>query len=67
MKTSMPRGFRPAFGDRRPRVAVVFDEELFEKIRTMATKEGKGFSAMVGEICEIGIFDLEESDKHEAA
>lgn len=65
MKKTMPIGFRSARGDPRPRVAVIFDEELFDKIRVMATKEGKGFSQMVGELCQVGILDLEESDKLE--
>ena len=65
MKRTMPKGFRPATGDARPRVAVVFDEALFEKICFIAQKEGKGFSAMVRELCQVGILCLEESDMHE--
>lgn len=65
MKTTMPKGFRPARGDSRPRVAVIFDEELFQRICAMALKEKKGFSTMVAELCKVGIFDLEESDRLE--
>lgn len=65
MKKKMPIGFRPASGDHRPRVAVVFDEELFDKIRAMAALENKSFSEMVRELCRVGILDLEESDRLE--
>lgn len=67
MKKTMPVGFRPATGDHRPRVAVVFDEELLERICTRATKEGKGFSPMVRELCSLGLFDLEESERFDTA
>jgi hypothetical protein len=67
MKRAMPQGFRPATGDSRPRVAVVFDEDLFERVKDRAVREGKGFSEMVRELCQIGLFDLEESDHHEVA
>ncbi len=66
-KKSMPKGFRPSKGDPRPRVAVVFDEELFTRICAQATKEKKNFSEMVSELCKVGLFDLEESDKLEPA
>jgi hypothetical protein len=62
----MPRGFRPATGDPRPRVAVVFDEELFARIKLRAVREGKGFSEMVRELCSLGLFDLEESEDEAA-
>lgn len=67
MARKMPRGFRPAVGDPRPRVAVIFDEELLKAICAMAIKEDKGFSAMVRELCRVGILDLEESDRLEPA
>lgn len=63
----MPRGFRPARGDPRPRVAVIFDEELFDQIRAQAIKEEKSFSAMVRELCRVGLLDLAESDRLEPA
>jgi len=63
----MPVGFRPATGDPRPRVAVVFDEELFEEVKLQAMKEGKGFSEMVRELCRVGLLDLRESDELEPA
>lgn len=58
---AMPIGFRDKPGA-DPRVAVMFPEELFAKIKTMALKEDKTFSTMVCELCRVGIFDLEESD-----
>lgn len=67
MVRKMPRGFRPVTGDHRPRVAVIFDDDLFEAIRAMAVKEDKGFSQMVRELCRVGILDLEESDRLEPA
>lgn len=67
MTRTMPRGFRPVTGDHRPRVAVVFDDDLFDAIRALAIKENKNFSAMVRELCKIGILDLEESDRLEPA
>jgi len=63
MRTTMPKGFREK--GHPPKVAVMFPEELFEKIKAQATKEGKPFSAMVCELCAIGLFDLEESDSLE--
>ena len=60
----MPKGFREK-PDQNPKVAVAFDEALFTKIKAMALKENKTFSAMVCELCKVGIFDLEESDQHE--
>ena len=63
----MPKGFRPASGDSRPRVAVVFDEELFEEIKKQAVREKKTFSAMVRELCIVGLLDLRESDELEPA
>jgi hypothetical protein len=67
VKTTMPKGFRPASGDPRPRVAVTFDEDLFEEIRLQALREKKGFSEMVRELCRVGLFDLRESDELEPA
>ena len=67
MKRTMPKGFRPVRGDPRPRVAVIFDEDLFKQICEMALKEHKGFGQMVGELCRVGILDLEESDRLEPA
>jgi hypothetical protein len=60
MKKAMPKGFREK--GHGPKVAVLFTEELFEKITAMATKEKKNFSTMVCELCKVGILDLEESD-----
>jgi len=65
MKRTMPKGFRPSRGDARPRVAVIFDEDLFEQICAQATRERKGFSEMVRELCRVGLLDLAESDKME--
>jgi hypothetical protein len=64
MKKHMPKGFR-AKPDHNPKVAVAFNAELFEKIKEMALKENLSFGAMVCELCEVGILDLEESDQHE--
>lgn len=59
----MPKGFRDEGAN--PKVAVMFEEAIFEKIKKMALKEGRSFSAMVCELCKVGIFDLEESDRLE--
>jgi hypothetical protein len=67
MKRTMPKGYRPKKGDPRPRVAVIFDDELFEKICARAKQERKGFGEMVRELCKVGLFDLEESDRFEPA
>jgi hypothetical protein len=64
MKKTMPKGYRDKTGA-SPRVAVMFPEDLFAQIKTMAVKEDKSFSTMVCELCRVGIFDLEESDASE--
>ena len=61
----MPKGFRDKGRSNNPKVAVVFDEKLFNQIKTMALKEKKSFSGMVCELCKVGILDLEESDQWE--
>ena len=66
MRKDMPKGFR-AKPDDSPKVAVAFNAELFEKIKEMALKENLTFGAMVCELCEVGILDLEESDSLEPA
>jgi hypothetical protein len=66
MKNPMPKGFRER-GRYNPKVAVMFPEDLFDQIKTMATKEDKSFSAMVCELCRVGILDLQESDELEMA
>ena len=66
-KRGMPRGFRPTRGDRRPRVAVIFDEDLFEEIKAQALREEKSFSEMVRELARVGLLDLRESDALEPA
>jgi predicted CopG family antitoxin len=63
MRKTMPRGFRDEGAN--PKVAVMFDEEIFDKIKKMALKERRSFSAMVCELCKVGILDLEESDRLE--
>jgi hypothetical protein len=63
-KKHMPKGFR-AKPDHDPKVAVAFDNDLFEKIKAMAEKENLTFGAMVCELCEVGIIDLEDADQHE--
>jgi hypothetical protein len=64
----MPKGFRPASGvDRRPRVAVIFDEDLFEDVKAQALREEKGFGEMVRELIRVGLLDLRESDALEPA
>jgi hypothetical protein len=62
-KRVMPKGFRQ--GSYGPRIAVLFTEDLFNQIAAMATVEDKSFSAMVCELCRVGILDLQESDAHE--
>ena len=47
------------------KVAVNFPDSLFVDILAMARRENKDFSAMVSELCKVGIFDLEESDRLE--
>ena len=59
----MPIGYRTS--DTTLRLAINFEEALFAKIKVMAAKENKSFSTMVNELCKVGIFDLEESDKLE--
>ena len=67
-KKTMPMGFRPSSGvDRRPRVAIIFDEDLFEEIKIQALREEKGFSEMVRELTRVGLLDLRESDALEPA
>jgi hypothetical protein len=63
MRKTMPKGFRDEGAN--PKVAVMFDEEIFDKIKKMALKERRSFSAMVCELCKVGILDLEESDRLE--
>jgi hypothetical protein len=63
MRKSMPKGFRDEGAN--PKVAVMFEEALFDKIKKMALKERRSFSSMVCELCKVGIFDLEESDRLE--
>jgi hypothetical protein len=60
MTVRMPIGFREK--GHGPKVAVIFPEELFEQIKVRATKENKTYSAMVCELCRVGLFDLDESD-----
>ena len=64
MTRRMPKGFRDKKGH-PPKVAVIFPEELFSRIKKMASKEDKTFSTMVVELCRVGILDLEESDRYE--
>jgi hypothetical protein len=63
MRKSMPKGFREEGAN--PKVAVMFEEVLFEKIKKMALKERRSFSGMVCDLCKVGILDLEESDRLE--
>ena len=58
-----PAGYRgkPGF----TKVAVSLPDKLFTDIVAMARHEGKDFSEMVTELCKVGKFDLEESDKLE--
>jgi len=44
------------------RVAVSFPETLFKAIARRANAERRSFSSMVVELCQIGEFDLSESD-----
>jgi hypothetical protein len=61
----MPKGFREKPGGDM-RVAVRFDsDELFEQIKLRALHEKRTFSEMVCELCKIGLFDLEESERHD--
>lgn len=55
----------------RRKIAVAFESELFDKIRTRAEKKAEtvktwSFSKEVADLCKVGILDLDESDKHEA-
>jgi hypothetical protein len=56
----MPKGFPDTGG--RIKIAVYLEPELFHKICARALKENKPFSRMVNELCDIGIFDLEEEE-----
>ena len=58
-----PKGYHEKRGFTK--VAVNFPAELFTDIVMMARRENKDFSSMVSELCKVGIFDLEESDKLE--
>jgi len=58
MTRRMPKGFHESG---KVKVAVYFDPPLFDKIVDMAIAEDKPFSAMVNELCQVGIFDLEEA------
>ena len=58
-QAKLPKGLRTQSG---VKIAVVFKEETFERIKIRARKESKGFSAMVDQLCQIGMFDLDESD-----
>jgi hypothetical protein len=44
------------------KIACRFDPHTFRKIKAMAAKEGKSFSAMASTLCKVGLLDLEESD-----
>jgi hypothetical protein len=58
-----PKGYNDKAGFTK--IAINFPNELFHDILIMARREGKDFSSMVSELCKVGIFDLEESDRLE--
>ena len=53
------RGLREAA---RLKIACRFDDTTFSRIKRMAQREGKSFSAMAVECAKVGVNDLEESD-----
>ena len=61
MSAVKPKGYRTKT-DHKLRIACGFEDKLFKKILREAQKNKKPFSAMVEELCKVGLLDLEESD-----
>lgn len=47
------------------RVAVTFTEQIFEKVMRRAKDDEVSFSTKALELIRCGLFDYEESEKHE--
>lgn len=48
------------------RIAITFfDRELFDSIKARAEKNKKSMSATIVDLAKLGLFDIEESEKHE--
>ena len=62
MKIKYPVGY-PIAG--RTKIAVNFPTAMFQDIIKRAKYEKKTFNDMVVELCKVGAFDLDESDRYE--
>lgn len=58
-----PLGTRQPDGDLK--VAIRFPRELFERLAQRAESDRKGFSQLVCEMAALGLFDVEECERHE--
>ncbi len=62
--TKLARGYSDGKKGRL-KVAIEFSEETFKKIRKRAEKEKTSFSKMAVKLIECGLFDYEDSERHE--
>lgn len=61
LKFQTRRGFRRSSEQSKVRIVVSFDDETFGQVDALARKRNVSFAAIVRELVEFGLIDIEEA------